>query len=76
MAAEKCPFTGLIDSEAALWGISLCLSRSPYYGGPQRQYTNIYFITAIYIVMLRDRRFCNQHSSAGTVQRAGQALFK
>ena len=26
MAAEKCPFTGLIDSEAALWGIAyVCL---------------------------------------------------
>ena len=36
MAAEKCSFTGLIDSIAAPWEIILCLSRSPYYGGPQR----------------------------------------
>ena len=31
MAVEKCPFTGQIDSEAALWVISLCSSRSPDY---------------------------------------------
>ena len=27
-------------------------------------------------VMLRDRLFCRQHSNAGTLQRAGLALFK